>query len=169
MNSKSKKSKIQTFIDNMRKKYTAKNVMTILLISIIAYIYCIIFAPYIEKYKNNSVSKFIDKIHKTCFFNCKSKQCKQYMEKCRGENYFIATPVYEQLSIKGCILTFWGATHFLFYFILTFLFPNFYIEFFIMGIGFEVYEYYKFNCHDYNDIFLNTFGIILGNVLSPYK
>jgi hypothetical protein len=86
----------------------------------------------------------------------------------RGKKYFIGTPYYKQKEIKKCILTFWGLTHFVLYFILSYLFPAFYIEFIILGILFEIYEYYKFKCHDYNDLILNALGIFLGKMVSPY-
>jgi len=87
----------------------------------------------------------------------------------RGENYFISTPIYQQKGIKKCILTFWGFTHFIFYLFLTYLFPSFYIEFIIIGIFFEIYEYYRFGCHDFNDFILNGLGIFVGMNLSPYQ
>ena len=149
----------------MKSKYTIKNITTITFVLFVTYIYCIYFAPYIEKKYPDS---FLDKIHKLCLYKCGSDKCRQYMISTRGENYFISTPPYKQKEIKKCILTFWGFTHFVLYFILSFLFPSFYIEFFGLGIMFEIYEYYKFTCHDYNDLILNTIGILLGKILSPY-
>ena len=90
------------------------------------------------------------------------------MVNARGKNYFISTPLHEQKNIKKCILTFWGFTHFLFYLVLSYLFPAFYMDFIIIGILFEVYEYYQFICHDFNDLLLNLLGIFVGCNLSPY-
>ena len=150
----------------MKTKYTLQNISSITIILCITYIYCIYFAPYIEK---NYADSYLDKIHKLCLYKCSTKNCRNYMINTRGSNYFISTPHYKQKEIKKCILTFWGITHFILYFILSYLFPNFYIEFFVLGIIFEIYEYYKFTCHDYNDLFLNTLGIFLGHILSPYS
>ena len=149
----------------MKSKYSVQNITTIVFVLFVAYIYCIYFAPYIER---NYTDSFIDKIHKLCLYKCATDKCIKYMIRTRGENYFISTPHYKQKEIKKCILTFWGVTHFVLYFILSFLFPAFYIDFFLLGIIFEIYEYYKFTCHDYNDLFLNTLGIVLGKILSPY-
>jgi hypothetical protein len=148
-------------------KYTYKNCTTIFILCTIVYIYCIIFAPYVEQ-NNTGLFSYIDKMHKKCLYSCKSDQCYEYMINTRGENYFISTPIYKQKSIKKCMFTFWGFTHFIFYLILSFLFPSFYMEFIIIGILFEIYEYYRFNCHDFNDLILNGLGIFIGTKLSPY-
>jgi len=87
----------------------------------------------------------------------------------RGKEYFIQEKQKEQFKISSCIVTFWGITHSILYFILTFLLPNFYIEFFFMGIVFELLEYCIFDCHDIKDIIFNSIGILLGKLLSPYK
>jgi hypothetical protein len=152
-----------------KKKYTFQNIILSLIILTIAYIYCFIFTPIIENINDDSVAGLISKIHKTCFMNCKSKQCKDIITNFRGDTYFISTPKNEQKNIHNCIITFWGLTHIILYFILTFLIPSFYIEFFILGILFEIYEYYFYKCHDITDIFLNTLGIIIGKYLSPYN
>ena len=149
----------------MKSKYNVKNLSAIVFILFISFIYCIHFAPYIERKYTNS---FLDKIHKLCIYKCTTNDCIKYIIRARGEKYFISTPPYKQKEIKKCILTFWGVTHFILYFILSFLFPSFYIEFFILGIIFEIYEYYEFSCHDYNDLILNTLGILLGKISSPY-
>lgn len=146
-------------------KYTTKNIVIILSILLFAYIYCFVYAPSIE----NDNSLTITKIHKSCPINCKSEKCKTHFKNTRGDKYFISIPENEQTYIKNCAVTFWGLTHFFMYFIITFLVPSFYIEFFFLGIGFEIYEYYKFKCHDINDIYFNTLGILLGKYFSPYK
>ena len=153
----------------MDKKYTFRNIILSLVILVVAYIYCLVNAPSIEKIDDDSLTASIANVHKMCFINCKSKECKDYISSSRGNSYFVSIPENEQEYIKGCIITFWGFTHFLLYFILTLLVPSLYIEFFFLGIGFEIYEYYVYKCHDVNDIFLNTLGIIIGKYLSPYN
>ena len=153
----------------MEKKYTFRNIILSLVILTVAYIYCLVYAPSIENINDDSLTNSIANVHKMCFINCKSEECKNFISTNRGDSYFISIPESEQDYIKTCIITFWGMTHFLLYFILTFLVPSFYIEFFFVGIVFEIYEYYYYKCHDINDIFLNTLGIIIGKYLSPYN
>jgi hypothetical protein len=153
----------------MDKKYTFKNIMLILIILSMAYIYCFTLAPIIDSIKGNTIIETIRKIHRMCYFDCNSKNCNDIITTFRGENYFLTDSELDQKNINNCIITFWGLSHILLYFILTFLLPSFYIEFFIFGIIFEIYEYYFFKCHDIMDIFLNTIGIIIGKYLSPYN
>jgi hypothetical protein len=153
----------------MKTKYTCTNIIIILTILTIAYIYALIYAPAIETSDDDSYTTSIAKMNKSCLLNCKSDGCKKYISDNRGKQYFISIPPSEQEHIKSCIVTFWGFTHFLMYFILALLVPAFYIELFFIGVGFEIYEYYKFECHDVNDIFLNSFGILLGKFFSPFN
>jgi len=153
----------------MKTKYTWTNIIIILTILTIAYIYCLVYAPSIENVNDDSFTTKIANMNKSCLMNCKSDNCKKYINNSRGAQYFIAIPPSEQIHIKSCIITFWGFTHFMLYFVLALVVPDFYLELFFIGITFEIYEYYKYDCHDINDIFLNTFGIILGKYISPYN
>jgi hypothetical protein len=153
----------------MYKKYTFKNIMLILIILSIAYIFCFIFTPLIDNTKGNSITETITKLHRMCYLECNSKNCQDIITNFRGENYLLTDVDLDKNNIKNCIITFWGVTHILLYLLLSFLFPSFYIEFFIIGIVFEIYEYYFCKCHDIMDIFLNAFGIIIGKYLSPYN
>lgn len=153
----------------MRTKYTCRNIIIIITILSIAYIYSLVYAPSIENINDNSFTSSIAKMNKSCILNCTSEKCKKYITDNRGKQYFISIPQNEQEYINGCVITFWGFTHFFMYFILALLVPAFYVELFFIGVGFEIYEYYKFDCHDMNDLYLNTMGILLGNFLSPFK
>lgn len=154
-------------------KYTSRNIIIIVSILTFAYIYCLIYAPSIEnKSENKSENNFetkLAKMHTSCLNNCDTNTCKNHIEKTRGEKYFISMPESKQSYMKSCIVTFWSVAHLLMYAVLTYLVPSFYIEFFFIGVAFEIYEYYKFKCHDVNDIIFNTLGIFLGKYLSPYK
>lgn len=153
----------------MKKKYTYRNILIILLILTFAYLYAIAFAPLIENINDDSFFGKIANLNKSCFYNCSSKKCKKIIKINRGRQYFISIPESEQEHISGCIVTFWSFTHFIMYFILTLLVPSFYIEFFFLGIVFEIYEHYHFNCQDVGDIYFNTLGIVLGKYLSPFE
>jgi len=149
-------------------KYTLRNILIILSILILAYIYCLIYAPSIENSLPGTIPAKFAKMHTSCSMTCKTKQCKKHIKITRGDKYFISLPEHEQIHIKSCVVTFWSLSHLAMYFILTYLVPSFYIELFFIGLVFEIYEYYKFKCHDINDIFFNTTGILLGKYFSPY-
>jgi hypothetical protein len=102
---------------------------------------------------------------------------------------YIKTDVFETkfLSCEGCDI--WGIFHFLLYLLLSYYFPSFYILFFFIGIGYELFEYYVGVTDNefkklgpitsdgkqswwygrMSDIFFNTFGILIGLYISPYK
>jgi hypothetical protein len=50
--------------------------------------------------------------------------------------------------------------------VLSFLFPSFFIEFFLVGILFEIFEYFVRDCHDVSDILYNLAGIATGVMFS---
>ena len=152
----------------MNNKYNYTNILIILTIMTFAYIYSLLYAPSIENVNDNSFTSKIARMNKSCLMNCDSDKCSEYISKTRGNQYFLSIDVNQQEYIKNCILTFWGFSHFLMYFILGFCVPSFYIEFFFIGVAFEVYEYHKYDCHDINDIYLNSIGILLGKILSPF-
>lgn len=153
----------------MNTKYTCTNIIIILSILTLAYIYSLLYAPSIENINDDTFTTSIAKMNKSCLINCNSEKCKKYIMDSRGKKYFISIPASEQEHIQNCIITFWGFTHFIMYFILALLVPAFYIELFFIGVGFEIYEFYNFECHDVNDIYLNALGILLGKFFSPFN
>lgn len=153
----------------MSNKYTYKNIIIITIVMTITYVYSLIYAPAIEGSNDNSFTTKIAELHKSCLLNCETTKCKEFIENDRGDKYFISIPQSEQEDIKSCIITFWGVTHFIMYFILGYFVPAFYIELIFVGIFFEIYEYYKYQCHDIKDIYLNTIGILLGRYISPFN
>ncbi len=150
-------------------KYSIRNILLLIFIYSIAYYYCIVYAPTIENNKDDSWVTKLSNMNKSCLVNCKTKECETHIKNSRGNTYLISLPKEEQGYLKKCLITFWGFSHFLLYFVLAFFVPKLYIEEFIIGILFEIWEYYKFDCHDMNDIVLNGIGILLGRYLSPYK
>ena len=125
----------------MDKKYTFKNIMLILIILSIAYIFCFTFTPMIDSTKGNCITETITKIHRMCYLECNSQNCSDLITSLRGENYLLTDSELDKNKIKNCIITFWGITHIILYLLLAFLLPSFYIEFFIIGVLFEIYEY----------------------------
>ena len=63
---------------------------------------------------------------------------------------------------KNCILSSWALTHFFMYLILGFICPQFFSVFIASSVLFEIYEHYKWDCHDVLDVVWNTLGLIIG-------
>lgn len=110
----------------------------------------------------------MNSVHESCLLNtCKFDTCKNNL---RGLNYYIDnTDKDKQIKLHNCLITFWGFTHFLLYFILGLLYPKYFWQTFFIGAGFELYEKLRYDCHDVLDIVLNTAGFILGFLLSTRK
>ena len=141
-----------------------KEYLIALFIYIIAYIYALIIAPKIGfcKVKKCDV---INNVHESCLLNCKFTKS---LTKYRGNNYYIGiTDDEKKAKLETCLITWWGGTHFLLYLLLGYLTPSLFLETFILGVGFEIYESYAFDCHDLIDIVLNTSGFLVGRYFSP--
>lgn len=88
---------------------------------------------------------------------------------------------------EGCDL--WALLHFTMYLILAYNFPSHYILLFLIGVGYEFFEYYVGTTDNsfkylgpmstdgnqswwygrFSDIVFNTLGIMSGMYLSPYQ
>ncbi len=128
-----------------------------IIIYIIAYLYCLVYAPTIAKNKSG-----LNKLHEACLFSCDS--C-NILTKTRGKNYYISTTMTDEEKKKSefCLLTWWGFAHFMLYSIIGFICPDIFWETFVIGIGFEVYEHSPhLDCHDELDIVWNSMGFLAG-------
>ena len=90
-------------------------------------------------------------------------------------------------SCSGCDI--WALSHFAMYLIIAYNFPSHYLLLFLIGVGYELFEYYIGTTNNalkqlgpvssdndqswwygrYSDILFNTLGIITGAYLSPYR
>lgn len=129
----------------------------IALILALTYFYCFYVATY------SGIPQKLKDMHQSCLLGeCKNDTCQKIIDQ-RGDNYIIEkTDEVRKRRIKNCSFTFWNLSHFMLYAVITFLCPQMYMEFFIMGLGFEVYECYMYDCHDAMDIVANTAGILAG-------
>jgi hypothetical protein len=111
--------------------------------------------PYLRKnYKS------VKNVGEYCVYGCSSESCKYYGYQMRGSNYHdtqdTSTP-----AKSGCLITGWELSHFVFHTFLGYYF-NLYISL-MVGIGYELYEVGKCDCHSGFDIIYNTTGAMLGN------
>lgn len=146
-----------------------RNVQYIIMIAmfVIAYIYCIMVATYIQRNQDTSpLYKAINDLHESCLLPCEAETCKTLTSQ-RGSNYYIGATSEERKDQLGtCLFTYWSLQHFLFFFALGFLTPDLMFEALSIGLLFEIYEYYRFDCHDVLDLLLNTLGFLAGNYLA---
>lgn len=142
--------------------YNIRQVIAIIMLYVLAYIYSLIIAPLYSKEKDG-----INRIHESCVYGCEI--CK-HATKYRGNNYYIGTSMLEsdKKNITKCILTFWGCSHALLYALIGYIAPNLFIETFVLGVVFEIYEKYKFNCEDPLDILWNSLGFIIGAQINSH-
>ena len=133
-----------------------------ILVYIIAYVLAIEIAPKISLCDSEMCTKF-NKTHKSCIIE--NSTIARISTVGRGNKYFIGEGD-NPTTLNNCVLTFWGSTHFLLYFVLGIIAPNLFWETFAVGVGFEIYEYYKFKCHDVFDIILNSSGFLIGKYIA---
>ena len=152
--------------NNINVKY---KLLIIALIVVFAYVYSIIFATHVTKLSKETNDKWpnkINDIHETCVMTCNKPFCQSACN-FRGNNYYIGSDKkLDSGTSETCLVTFWSAGHFVLFMIIGFIMPELFIVALILGIGFEVYEYYRFDCHDPLDIIWNTSGFIVGMLLN---
>lgn len=136
------------------------SVLIVFTLYLIAYVYSLEVAPRLAKCHGGMGASMND-VHESCFLA--SDYMKDYSDSpLRGKSYYIGVGDEKNAAVKRCAVTFWGASHYVLYFLLGLLVPDAFWETFIIGVAFEVYEYHKFDCHDAIDIALNSLGFVTG-------
>ena len=113
--------------------------------------------------------KYILPLHTKCVLYVK-KKLPNYILKYRGKKYFWfndsdGKDYSVEKKLKKCLFTLWSISHYVLYFIIGFLSPQFFICSMCISIFFEIYEYYKWECQDLLDIFINFFGFLSGYII----
>jgi len=108
----------------------------------------------------------LDKLtYETCIIPCKYDKCTKFINATKGSNYYLSK--YEtQWNRTNCLVTPYEISHFIFHIFIGY-FLNIYYSLTI-GIGFEVWEYYVYNCENYMDIVFNTLGALMGTAIRTY-
>lgn len=142
------------------------NLVIVAILCILAYIFCFhwwtILTNNYEIFRN---------IHKHCFVKIDRSEkntagkIANALSKLRGDNYYLGDnekDFRDQIkSEKYCVFTSWHLSHILFHFVMGYLTKKIYPSV-LIGVGFEILEYRKFNCHDILDVFYNILGAYLG-------
>ena len=63
------------------------------------------------------------------------------------------------------VFTLWNISHILYYGLGAYLFPNYVVQLWFMGIAWEFVEHFTYNCGNPLDIMWNTIGIFIGLAL----
>ena len=74
----------------------------------------------------------------------------------RGKNYWLTN------NDNNCFITTWHIYHLVQYIFLGYFFPSYYVELICIGILFEFFEKYFFECDDIIDIVFNIIGLNIG-------
>lgn len=123
---------------------------------LIAYLYSLHVAPFI---KRRYPSSKMNALHEQCVAT--SSSVPKWMLGGRGGNYILDSSN-ESSKLQGCVLTFWGLSHFALYFAVGMFCPQYAVWASIIGVLFEVYEWWAFDCADPLDILWNALGLVLG-------
>jgi hypothetical protein len=111
----------------------------------------------------NDILQKIHRTHESCFLDCGTGPLCRMLTSTRGPSYYInSTDDHKRKRLRSCYLTFWNATHILFYLLCGFIAPSLAIPLWLAGIGFELYEQIYYGCHDYLDIIYNSLGLAAG-------
>lgn len=137
----------------------------LLLIYAVAYLYCIPFAVWAAKQPELAR---LNVAHEDCVLGLCVPSIQNVLAATRGKKYIIddtGAGTTNSSRIKSCLVTFWSAMHFGLYFVIGLSLPNLFLETFLIGVAFEVFEYYKYECHDALDILFNTTGFLVGRAV----
>ena len=134
----------------------------------IAYVYSVHIGP--ELVGTTGWAKNLNCMNETCLVGCDTSAPISWLCNIswRGENYYINATDDAKESIKSCLITFWGFAHWFLYACIGFLYPELFWETFTVGVGFEIYEYLRYDCHDSLDLIFNSFGFLCGRAAQAF-
>lgn len=140
--------------------------LSLLVLYACVYAYSIVFSVAIAP-QRHGVLNVINRLHETCMV-----RCPVYMPNCggltmgRGQNYFIDTTTPLRMErLSNCLMTWWSVMHVAFHALLGWLTPDAFWLILAIGIGFELYEWLRFDCHDMLDPIWNLIGLLIGRCL----
>lgn len=143
------------------KFYSYLCLFVIYVMGIIYIIFIQHFSQKNEMYNDDSLIGKLYKLHASCLIPCKDAKCSDIVY-IRGQTYLANSSKQASDEIKNCFVTFWVYMHFIFYLCIGFILPDTFWESFIIGVLFEIFEYYFFDCYNALDIVANTLGFAVG-------
>ena len=120
-----------------------------------------------KKSKFTEESKFLKSINyflnNYCFINCKEDICKNVTKFSRGGTYLLSSDCMDHTE---CLFTVWEASHLLLHIGMGYSLNAYFSV--AIGIIFEIFEYYVYDCASILDIFWNTLGMLIGVYIRYY-
>jgi hypothetical protein len=137
-----------------------KTILIILLV--VSYVYSLVIVPALAG-SSNSLARRLTQLHESCVWNTKNIAPKLSYRKGRGSQYYIGSMDSSKMEmLKHCVATFWSMSHLFLYVLIGYFCPDYARMAFFIGAGFELYEYFRFECHDVLDLAWNAVGLFLG-------
>lgn len=106
---------------------------------------------------------FIRKLDQTCVARTDNDTVRRLVEQSRGKQYYLTGGTNESSDLSSCGVTIWEASH-----LLMHLFIGYWLDLrysLALGVGFEIYEWWRFGCENVFDVLYNSIGAVAGAAL----
>ena len=111
-------------------------------------------------------SSFAQGINGICVVSCKnSEPLKKFVKTCKGSDYWLDSG--DCKFEYDCFMSIWELTHIYLHIIIGYYLDLRYSL--AIGVGFEFYERYSYNCENLMDIIWNTLGCVIGGTCRYIK
>lgn len=127
-------------------------------------LYILVFVCILLYVYNFHVSKMypFTELSRICFTHCHTDRCLKVNKSLRGKSYYL-TP---GSAPNTCAFTIWEFSHIVFHMFIGY-FYNLPISL-LIGIPYELMEYYAFDCANPAELGYNLLGALIGNYLKTY-
>lgn len=145
---------INKFLDNITSNdhITNNTIIGLTIVCILMYIFIF--------YAAEEYFPLFDKLtYESCIIPCENNSCAKFIEATKGKNYYLSK-YHTDWNKTNCLITPYEISHFIFHIFIGY-YTNIYYSL-LLGVGFEAWEYYEYNCENYMDIVFNTLGAIFG-------
>jgi len=95
-----------------------------------------------------------------CLFKCYNSKCKTFINKTKGDNYYLSKYSISQAFSKVCVFTPYELSHIIYHIFIGYYFNIYYSL--AIGFTFEFIEWRLYNCENVMDIIYNTIGAMIG-------
>ena len=154
--------KIKEYLYDRLSTYRCQYLIILCLYALTHLALCHIFFDYDGNTAYDS-TKTIQQNLNTCAISTNNPTLKKFSKAIKGNNYRIDHSGKTDVNfLETCIVTTCNIAHLTFYIVLALLAPDLWPELLVICVGYEVFEYIKYDCHDYTDPIYNAIGIYIG-------